>query len=64
MKILSSTGIGSLLTVGGSGLSSQQRPVKFPYCVRSLHSCARSACGGFLPKAVYFVGGVRISDTA
>ena len=62
--ISSIVGIGSSLKAGGSGLSSQQRPVNLPYCLRSLYSCALSTCTGFLPKAVYFLGGGNISATA
>lgn len=65
--ISSIVGIGSSLKAGGSGLSSQQRPVfKVVYlkCLRSLYSCALSTCTGFLPKAVYFLGGGNISATA
>ena len=62
--ISSIVGIDSSLKAGGSELSSQQRPVNLPYCLRSSYSCALSTCTGFLPKAVYFLGGGNISATA
>ena len=62
--ISSIVGIGSSLKAGGSGLSSQQRLVNLPYCLRSSYSCALSTCTGFLPKAVYFLGEGNISATA
>lgn len=64
-KIISSMeGMGSLLATGGSGLSSQQSPVNFPYSFRSSHSAERSACVGFLDKAQYLFGRGNSSETA
>lgn len=64
-KIISSmVGMGSFLPTGGSGLSSQQRPMNLPYSFKSSYNAKRSACVGFLDKAEYFFGRGNISVTA
>ena len=57
-------GIGSLLATGGSGMSSQQSPVSFPFSFRSSYNVKWSACVGFLDKAQYLFGGGNSSETA